>query len=198
MDAAEIFPFGAMVVIKTGRTPGPGRPYLGGGAAGISGCASWTGGKTWFVGWRVENVRTGTAQLEEFQYKFAGPWDFFFERLVFQKLWLTWNGVKQIADWRSQVVLGMSVNALAGAGDTVTGTTTTNLMSISQQLIEIADYASAQSSFEQTVNGLGWPAGPQFQTDNLTTDVNGNYQLKTGTGGAWTSRSRILCRGTRD
>ena len=50
--------------------------------------------------------------------KFAGPWDFFFERLVFQKLWLTYSNAlgKQIADWRSQVVLGMSVNALSGAG----------------------------------------------------------------------------------
>jgi hypothetical protein len=179
MDGVEIFPYGAMVTIKTGRTPGPGVPTSG---LPVSGCTAWTGGKTWFAGWRVQNIRTGSAVLESMAYKFAGPWDFFFERLVFQKLWLTWNGAKQIADWRSQVVLGMSVNSLTGAGDTVTGTTTTNLMSISQQLIEIAQYCAAQSSFEQTVNGLGWPAGPQFQTDNLTTDVNGNYQLKAGAG----------------
>jgi hypothetical protein len=181
-DAAEIFPYGGMVTIKIGRTPAGGSGPTTAAGLPVSGCTSWTGGKTWFVGYRVQNVRTGTPQLEGFKYKFAGPWDFFFERLVFQKLWLTWNGVKQIADWRSQVVLGMSVNSLTGAGDTVTGTTTTNLMSISQQLIEIAVYASAQSSFEQTINGLGWPAGPQFQTDNLTTDANGNYQLKTGAG----------------
>jgi hypothetical protein len=121
----------------------------------------------------------GSPKLEAMRYKFAGPWDFFFERLVFQKLWLTWNGVKQIADWRSQVVLGMSVNSLTGAGDTVVGTTTTNLMSITQQLIEIVTYCANQSAYEQTVNGLGWPAGAQFQSDTLTTDTNGNYQLKT-------------------
>ena len=178
-DAAEIFPYGAMVKISTGRTPGPGVPTSPAGLP-ISGCVSWSGGRTWFVGWRVQNVRTGTAEMEGFAYKLAGPWDFFFERLVFQKLWLTWNGVKQIADWRSQVVLGMSVNALTGAGDTVVGTTTTNLMSISQQLIEIAQYVIAQSSYEQTVNGLGWPGGGQMAFDSLSTDGNGNYQLETG------------------
>ncbi len=136
-DAAEILPYGAMVTISTGRTPGPGVPTPANGLP-VSGCTSWTGGKKWFVGWRVQNIRTGTPEMEGFAYRFAGPWDFFFERLVFQKLWLTWNGVKQIADWRSQVVLGMSVNALTGAGDTVTGSTATNLMSISQQLKEIA------------------------------------------------------------
>ena len=181
MDGVEIFPYGAMVTIRTQRTPATGGTSTPGGLP-VTGCTSWTGGKTWFVGWRTQNVRTGTPEMEGFKYKFAGPWDFFFERLVFQKLWLTWNGVKQIADWRSQVVLGQSVNSLTGAGDTVTGTTTTNLMSLAQQLIEIAQYCATQSSFEQTVNGLGWPAGAQFQTDNLTTDVNGNYQLKTGAG----------------
>lgn len=182
MDATEIFPFGAMVLIQIGRiasipTPNPNlnpNPTLP-----ETGCTSFTGGTKWFVGYRVDNVRTGSADLEGMDYKFAGPWDFFFERLVFQKLWLTWNGSKQIADWRSQVVLGLSVNALTGAGDTVTGSTTTNLMSIAQQLIEIASYVSSQSSYEQTVNGLGWPSGAQIQFDNLTTDGSGNYQLAT-------------------
>ncbi|MGA2554940.1 MAG: hypothetical protein ABSG04_01520 [Verrucomicrobiota bacterium] len=177
-DAAEIFPYGSMIKISTGRTPAAG-PSASPAGLPLSGVREWTGGQGWFAGWRVENVRTGTARLEEFQYQFAGPWDFFFERLVFQKLWLTWNGVKQIADWRSQVVLGMSVNCLSGAGDTVTGTTTTNLMSLSQQLMEIAGYVASQSSYEQTVNGLGWPGGPQIQFDTLTTDGEGNYQLAT-------------------
>ena len=178
MDGAEIFGYGAMIVLQIGRSPAAG-PSANGNGSPLTGVTAWTGGQKWFVGWRVQNVRIGSVQMEAFQYKFAGPWDFFFERLVFQKLWLTWNGTKQIADWRSQVILGQSVTSLTGAGDTVTGSTTTNLMSIAQQLIEIAQYCAAQSSFEQTVNGLGWPAGPQFQTDNLTTDVNGNYQLKT-------------------
>ena len=59
----------------------------------------------------------------------------------------------------------------------MTGTTATNLMSISQQLKEIAAYVIAQSSYEQTVNGLGWPAGGQIQFDSLTTDASGNYHL---------------------
>ena len=76
-DAAEIFAFGAMVKISTGRTPGPGVPTSAAGLP-VSGCTSWTGGKTWFVGWRAQNVRTGTAEMEGFKYKLAGPWDFFF------------------------------------------------------------------------------------------------------------------------
>ena len=177
-DGAEVFPYGAMVTLQIGRTPASG-PSANGNGTPVTGVTSWTSGSKWFDGWRVQNVRVGSPEMEGMRYKFAGPWDFFFERLVFQKLWLTWNGVKQIADWRSQVVLGMSVNALTGAGDTVTGTTTTNLMSIAQQLIEIVTYCANQSSYEQTVNGLGWPAGAQFQSDTLTTDSNGNYQLKT-------------------
>ena len=40
-------------------------------------------------------------------------------------------------------------------------------MSIALQLKEIAAYVIAQSSYEQTVNGLGWPAGGQFQFDAI-------------------------------
>jgi hypothetical protein len=178
-DAAEIFPYGAMISIKTGRIPASGLSSQVSGLP-LSGCTAWTGGRQWFVGWRVENVRSGSAAMEGFAYKFAGPWEFFFERLVFMKLWLTWsNGLgRQIADWRSQVVLGQSVTALTGAGDTVAGTTQTNLMTISQQVKEIAQYCIAQSSYEQTVNGLGWPAGGQIQFDALATDANGNYLLQ--------------------
>jgi hypothetical protein len=177
-DSAEQFPFGAMITLKVGRTPST--PSTSSNSTlPQKGVTSWTGGHTWFVGYRVENIRTGSYEIESLDYKFAGPWDFFFERLVFEKLWLTWNGTKQIADWRSQVVLGWSVNQLTGAGDTVVGTTATNLLSIAQQVIEIAQYVAAQSSYEQTVNGLSWPSGPQIQFDTLSTDSNGNYQLNT-------------------
>jgi hypothetical protein len=178
-DAAEIFPYGAMAVIKIGRTPSGGTPDATPAGLPVSGCTAWTGGRQWFVGWRVQNIRAGSALMEGFSYKFAGPWDFFFERIVFMKLWLTYSNAlgKQIADYRSQIVLGESLTWLTGAGDTVQGTTGTNLMSISQQLKEIAAYVIAQSSYEQTVNGLGWPAGGQVQFDPLTTDANGNYCL---------------------
>lgn len=182
-DGAEIFPYGAMVTIKTGRTPSSIlNPQS---SLPVTGCTAWTGGQTWFVGWRAQNLRVGTPQMEGFRYKFAGPWDFFFERLVFQKLWLTWTNAagRQIADWRSQVVLGISLNWLTGSGDVVTINTATNLMSISQQLKEIAAYVIAQSAYEQSVNGLGWPAGGQIQFDNLTADSSGNYLLLPAPGG---------------
>jgi len=177
-DSTEIFPYGAMVSIKTGRVPASGMSTDAQGRP-LAGITAWTGGAQWFVGWRVQNVRTGSAQMESFACNFAGPWDFFFERLVFMKLWLTWHNAlgKQIADWRSQVVLGQSLTALSGAGDTVVGTTGTILMSIGQQVKEIAQYVIAQSAYEQTVNGLGWPSGGQLQFDSLTTDSNGNYHL---------------------
>ena len=187
MDGPETFPYGSMITISRGRMPASGPSTTSSGLP-ISGCTGWTGGTKWFVGYRVKNVRVATPQLEKFQYKFAGPWDFFFERLVFQKLWLCWNGGtvggngKMIADYRSQVVLGLSPTWLSGPGDTVTGTTATVLMSIAQELIEIAQWVATQSGYEQTVNGLGWPAGPQIQSDSLTVDANGNYQLKTGAG----------------
>ena len=106
------------------------------------------------MGYRVRTVRQASGAMERLGYQFAGPWEFFFERLVFQKLWLTYNGSAQAADWRSQVVLGQSVVGLSGPNDTVEGTTTTNLMSIAQQLKgEIAAYAAADSAYQQGVNG---------------------------------------------
>ncbi len=174
-DAPEIFPYGAQIIVRIGRVaPAAVSGNLALPAARATG---FTGGKTWFVGYRAHDCRTGSAQLEELGYKFAGPWEFFLERLTFQKLWLTWNGARQVADWRSQIILGMSVTALSGAGDTVRGSTGTNLMSISQQLREIAAYVAAASAYEQSVNSLGWTAGAQIQFDPLDGDVNGNYLL---------------------
>jgi hypothetical protein len=179
-DTPEIFPYGAQITVRIGRIvppPTTSNPTLPG--VNVTGFA---GGKIWFIGYRVNDCRAASAQLEELEYKFAGPWEFFMERLTFQKLWLTWNGVKQVADWRSQIVLGMSVTALSGAGDTVQGTTTTNLMSISQQLREIGAYAINATAYEQSVNGIGWTPGAQFQFDPLDSDVNGNYVLNAAPG----------------
>ncbi len=118
----------------------------------------------------MDTFRTGSAALEKLAYKFSGPWEFFFERLVFQKLWWTWNGTTNVADWRSQVVLGQSVNALVGPNDTVPGSNATNLMSIAQQLKEIAAYV-----INQTTAAYG---SPQVQFDPLTATIDGtNYDL---------------------
>lgn len=202
-DAADPFlpsgatsSYGAQIALWIGRTPSGGT-YPGGNASlPPQGATAFTGGKRIFVGYCVQANRGGNAGEEKISYKFAGPWEFFFERVVFQKLWMTWNGSQNVADWRSQVVLGMSVNALVGPADTVPGTNATNLLSIAQQLKEIANYCAAISGMEQSINGLGWTAynvaqsslqqmasgitgnaNLQFQFDNLTADGNGNYQL---------------------
>jgi len=168
-DAADPLPYGAQITLRIGRTPASGSGVATGGLP-PSGVTSWQGGTIFFVGWRVDNFRTGSPALEKFDYKFAGPWEYFFERLVFQKLWWTWNGTENVADWRSQVILGQSVNAEIGVNDTLPGTDATNLMSIRQQVAEIISYVVNQTTADY---GL-----PQLQSDNLTAEIDGvNYDL---------------------
>ena len=170
-DAVDPFPYGAKISVQIGRfssTVNTLNPTLP--APGASG---FSGGRIFFVGYRVDTFRTGSPEMEKLGYKFAGPWEFFFERLVFQKLWWTWNGTANVADWRSQVVLGMSVNALIGANDTVPGSNATNLMSIRQQVIEIVQYVISQTAL---ITAYGSTA--QLQFDSLTSAIDGtNYDL---------------------
>jgi hypothetical protein len=168
-DAADPLPYGSKIILRIGRVPTAGTGFTPGDLP-ISGITSWQGGKTFFIGYRVETFRTGSPAIEKLDYKFAGPWEFFFERLVFQKLWWTWNGTENVADWRSQVILGMSVNAEIGANDTIPGTDATNLMSIRQQVAEIIAYV-----VNQTITDYG---AAQLQSDNLTAEIDGvNYDL---------------------
>ncbi len=168
-DADDPIPYGGKIILRIGRAPSSG---AGTNAAGLplSGNTSWTGGTQWFIGWRVETFRSGSPALEKFDLKFAGPWEFFFERLVFQKLWFTWNGTANVADWRSQIVLGQSVNALVGPNDTVPGSNATNLMSIRQQIAEIIAYVAGQTTIDY--------GSPQLQSDALTSAIDGtNWDL---------------------
>jgi hypothetical protein len=167
-DAADPFPYGTKITIRRNRTAAGG-VSLPGGLPG-SGFTSFSGGTIFFVGYRVANLRSGSAQLEKFDYKFAGPWEFFFERLVFQKLWWTWNGSQLVADWRSAVILGLSVYANTTPGAVCPGVAATTLMTISQQVKEIVAYVIAQ-----TTAAYG---SPQLQFDGLTNAVDGvNYDL---------------------
>jgi hypothetical protein len=168
-DAADPIPYGAQCILRILRSPASGTGLTPGGLP-LSGLTSFQGGRTWFIGYRVDNFRTGSPDLEKFDYKFAGPWEFFFERLVFQKLWWTYDGTENVADYRSQVVLGLSVNALVGVNDTVPDSDATNLMSIRQQIAEIIAYV-----INQTVADYG---AAQLQSDNLTAEIDGvNYDL---------------------
>jgi hypothetical protein len=166
-DAADPFPYGSQIILRLGRisTVQPASTPAG---LPLTGLTTFTGGTTWFIGWRVDNFRTGTHNLEKLAYKFAGPWEFFFERLVFQKLWWTWNGTENVADWRSQVVLGLSANALVGVNDSVPGTNATNLMSIAQQVREIVAYVMWQTSLSY--------GSPQIQLDGITPGSDGIYR----------------------
>jgi len=180
MDGSDIFPYGANIIVHINRiasAPNPNNPTLPNSAL-LTPNLSYSGGAQWFWGYCVDNDRVGDPGAEAFHYKFAGPYQFFFERLIFQKLMLNWNGVKQIADYQSDVILGLSLTTLTGSGDTVQNTTATNLMSIAQQIKEICLYAQADSSYQQANNGLGWPGTVQFQCDQLTAAIDGvNYDL---------------------
>ncbi|HEY3861653.1 MAG TPA: hypothetical protein VGO59_07185 [Verrucomicrobiae bacterium] len=165
-DSADPIPYDSQITLRIGRVSAVTPSATGLPVAGVT---SWSGGSTWFIGWRVEEFRNGSGTAESLQFKFAGPWEHFFERLVFQKLWWTWNGTENVADWRSQVVLGQSANALVGVNDTVPGTNATNLMSIRQQVAEIIGYCAGQTALEY--------GSPQFQSDGLTHDTSGNYNL---------------------
>ena len=166
-DATDPFPYGSQITIQISRSA---TVLVAPGGVPPSGITSFSGGTVWFIGYRVDTFRTGSPALEKLACKFAGPWEFFFERLVFQKLWWTWNGTENVADWRSQVVLGQSVNALIGPADTIPGSDATNLMSIAQQIKEIAGYVIAE-----TTAAYG---SAQLQFDPLTADIDGtNYDL---------------------
>jgi hypothetical protein len=183
-DAADPFPYGAQITLRIGRVSTV-QPATTPAGLPVSGLTGFSGGTTWFIGWRVANFRAGSPQLEKLAYKFAGPWEFFFERLVFQKLWWTWNGTQNVADWRSQIVLGLSANALVGVNNTVPGASATNLMSIAQQVREIAAYVMTQTAVAY--------GAPQIQLDGITAggdgvyrpnwDTSGNYKLYTSLSG---------------
>ncbi len=170
-DAADPFPFGAKIIVRIGRVPSGLLPANGLPPAGQT---SFTGGAIFFVGWRVAQLRSASAALESFHFQFAGPWEFFLERLVFQKLFLTWNGSQQIADYRSQVVLGQSLTTLTGPTDTIPGSIATTLLSISQQIREIAAYAIHQTTTEY--------GSPQFQFDALALNLDGTFTLNASPG----------------
>jgi hypothetical protein len=173
-DAVDPFPYGSQVILRLGRQSTV-QPCTTPAGLPLSGLTSFTGGTTWFIGWRVDNFRTGSPNLEKLAYKFAGPWEFFFERLVFQKLWWTWNGAQNVADWRSQIILGMSANALVGVNDTVPGTSATNLMSIAQQVREIVAYVMTQSQMAY--------GAPQIQLDGISAGGDGIYRPNWDTSG---------------
>jgi hypothetical protein len=183
-DAADPFPYASQIILRLGRASTV-QPATTPAGLPLSGLTSFSGGTTWFVGWRVDSFRTGSPQLEKLACKFAGPWEYFFERLVFQKLWWTWNGSQNVADWRSQIILGLSANALVGVNDTVPGSSSTNLMSIAQQVREIVAYVMTQTALAY--------GSPQIQLDGITAgsdgvyrpnwDASGNYKLYTSLSG---------------
>lgn len=199
-DAPDPFPYRAFVTLRIGRTlPTDGGYFDGAGdplpAAGR--LLPYSGGKVFFSGWRTSMVRTVSAEMEAMKYKFAGPMDFFLEQTRFRQGWVAWNGQTNIIDWRDQIALGYSPQAIVGVGVSVPGAIATNVMSIAQTIKQIISYAQYQSALD-LANGPspGWSAGVavnvpmvgnvagcQFASDPLSFDAaTGNYILQIAPG----------------
>jgi hypothetical protein len=171
-DAPDAFPYGTKITLYRGRTATGGSAQsaslLAAGLPG-TGFTNFSGGTIFFVGYSIHNRRRASAQEESFNYRFAGPWEFFMEATVMQQLFFSYNAVSSsnIAAWRSQFVLGQSLNTLVGTADTVPGSSATNLMSLRQTIIQIVQYCIAQ-----TANLTQYGSTPQFQFDTLTSGGN--------------------------
>ena len=159
VDSADPFPFGTKVTFWRNRTTTstPAVSVLP--ATGISG---FSGGTPFFVG-------KASAHEESFNYHFACPWEFFMERTIMKQLFFNYSAAAgaNVADYRSQFVLGVSLNTLVGTADTVEGSSATNLLSIRQTAIQIVQYCIGVTA---TLPQYG--STPQFQFDALTSGGN--------------------------
>ncbi len=167
-DGNDLFPYDAQIILRIGRVTtsvNPTNPSFP-----PSGATAFTGGTIAFIGYRGKARRAGSGNLEKIQYPFLGMWERFLMRTIFQKLQASYNGTENIADWLDEVILGLSLNALTGAADTIPGTDATNLMSITQTLKEIAAWAIMRAT---ALKG----AQPFQFADLAANESTGNYLL---------------------
>jgi hypothetical protein len=203
-DGNYLFPFGGNVTLRLGRVPAPGfipSPALNPNPGlPVTGCSQWSGGQVVFTGYRVKPSGRAAPQTETVTYSFAGIWEYFFDNTKYQKVLLTWDGTKQVADYFDEFVLGVSLNTLFGPNDTVPGTLVTNYMSIAQEVKSIMAFAANASALDFAAGALpqatdyaavagtytfgvssgtnGIPSGAQFQFDQNSMDgPSGDYFL---------------------
>ena len=165
-------PTAAKIILRIGRLPSIDSHFLPSRPSSVRRTPASGGGTklgSWAGAWIISAPAART--LEKLDYKFAETRGCFSSSVWCSKSsGESWNGSANVADWRSQIILGQSVNALIGVNDTIPGTNATNLMSIRQQVAEIAAYV-----INQTTADYG---SPQFQTDSLTYAFDGtNYDL---------------------
>jgi hypothetical protein len=153
-----------------------------------------------FVGYRVRPQAQADPQSQTITYSFAGIWEYFFDNVKYQKLYLTYDGAEMVAAFTDEFTLGLSLQTLTGEADTVPGTTATNYMSIAQEIKAIMAFAANASALDFAAGKLpnatdyaavagtyvpgvttgtpGIPAGAQFGFDQNTLDATtGDYLL---------------------
>ena len=96
-DATDDIPFGTGVEVFIQRTQN------------LDG--SFTGGTRHFVGWRVNLLRFASPEMEQLGYKFAGPWEWFFERLTFSQSTKSWDTVNHVEITETKCLVNLGISA---------------------------------------------------------------------------------------
>jgi hypothetical protein len=94
-DAAAPFAVGATITIWKSRE------------LDVDG-VTWLGGTKFFVGRFVGMSRVGDAGDERLLFTIAGPW-WFFDNLIYQQAWKTWNGSALVDLYSSHLILGQTL-----------------------------------------------------------------------------------------
>jgi len=159
-DAPDPFPVDSKIILRLNRTPLNGsRPTP---HSPVAGATQFTGGKTLLAAYLLQRGRRfASGRAEYISYKFSGPFSYFFSLLDFRKPRKTFDGAAQVTDYDLECFLGYS--QIPNGGNV-------NLLTIRQQLCEIAQYVIAEST-----RLFG---SPQFAFDSLTTLNDGvNFDL---------------------
>lgn len=173
ITGAPPFPYDSLIIVRIQRVFANGSSGLQPGTClPITGNKAWKGGQTFFVGWTKSPVAAGAGPNARLQYQALGVWERWIERTKLFQLFMSYDGSELIAHYTDNFVLGLSLNSLIGAQDTIAGTSATNLMSITQVLKQIADWAIYAGSL-----ALGYAP---FQFDDIAgTEDTGAWLLDT-------------------
>jgi hypothetical protein len=159
-DAPDLFPYETKIIIRRQRqatlAPGQLAPATNSFKAGT--------GTIFFVGYRKQHIRMGSGRMEQFKYKFGGPWEMFFELHEYQQPWywlLNKNGVITVQSmfYSTQIVLGQSSTLLI----------LPNGVQTTQETMAQAMISAAQWTQGVTTNQYG---SPQFQIDTALPTSN--------------------------
>ena len=101
---------------------------------------SFDNGTIEFVGYRVQDVRFGNDVMEQFRYRFTGPWEFFFEQKTFEQQRMVRRDGVDAPEYTTDVTLGQKIDGTR--------------LSVGEQITEIVNLVIAQTVAEYNVPKL--------------------------------------------